>query len=701
MDKVVSTITRGEARKIHFMNVLLQLLIGSAYFFGLLNAYLEKPLAIVLFNLGFAVLFTIIFFLRKHNLGLILIIAGLLYQSFIFGHSYFLLPGKQIEAGLGVLTAILPVFLSGHRMWFFFIVNFILYHIVIFSVGYENVFFAQYGFYIVIFILMNTILKENNQYERELVVQRDKIKRDAAKLREADELKTRFFANISHELRTPLTLVLSPMETILQSNELSNRNFTYLKLMQQNGKKLLRRINELLELSRLGAKKLEIKETPTNIYKLTKQITSSYEGAANLKQIELDYINEINSEINLKLDYPKVEMILSNYLSNAIKFTPTKGTITAHVSKVKNNLQISVKDTGVGIPKESLTQVFERFYQVKRESYKEGTGIGLALCKELAELHGGKVWVESEIGQGSTFFVQLPYKETFAKVETKIVIETKAIEPKDSSIAVTKITKLNRPTILVVEDNSDLRHYVQLLLSDSYNIITAKNGKEALELLIQNDEQAIKHRQPSLIISDIMMPVMDGMTFLKELKKSDEFRHIPVIMLTAQKHTNIKLDALRIGVDDYLTKPFQANELLARVSNLIENTQQRMEAKPSTKMAQNEQNITSFDLKWLKEIEDKLVENISNRHFKLNDLAAEMAITTRTLQLRIKAITGQTPKKYQRSIQLHHARKLLKSGDIKTISELSYQLGFEDQHYFSTLYKKEFGITPKEELKNL
>ena len=692
-------ITGNEARKIYFFKVMLQLLIGAAYLFGIMNFVANKPPINGLFNLIFGVIFTIIFFTRNKHLELSLLLGGIFFQIFIFGHSYFLLPGKQIEIGFGVLTAILPVFVGGYRLWFFFIGNLILFHIVLFGVGYENTFIFQYGFYIVMFVFINTIYKENQEYERALIIQKDKIKRDAEILQEADELKTRFFANISHELRTPLTLLLSPMEIILNSNELSNRNYTYFQLMQQNGQKLLKRINELLELSRLGAKKLEIKEEAVNIYQLTKQIAATYESVAKLKNVTLDYINEIADTTNLKLDIPKVEMIVSNYLSNAIKFTPKDGKITLRVSKVANSLQISVQDTGIGIPKEGLEKVFNRFYQVKRADYKEGTGIGLALCKELAELHRGKVWVESEIGKGSIFFVQLPFKETFDDVETTEDVTNKPIESiesiKQKDKEITSFSKLHRQMVLVVEDNADLRSYMELLLSDEYEVITIKNGKEALEWLADSSF----NRQPSLIISDIMMPIMDGITLLKALKNTDEFRHIPVIMLTAQKHTDVKIDALRIGVDDYLTKPFEVQELLARVRNLIENTTQRITAIPTVKTTKRDTTVTAFDIQWLKTVEDKILENISDNKFTLNHLAAEINVSTRTLQLKIKAITGQTPKKYQRSIQLHHARKLLKSGEIKTVSELSYQLGFEDQHYFSTLYKKEFGVTPRQELK--
>lgn len=696
----------SKRRQQYFLRLVLLLLIGSAFTVGFLNFYLGKPLLNGFYNIGFSIIFTFIFLVRHWNIEIALLLGALFFQVFIFGHAYYLLPGKQIEAGFGVLTSILPIFLTGKRLWGIFILNFILYHLVLWHVQYENIFMFQYGFYIVIFIMINAIIKENQQYELALLVQRDKIKRDAETLRELDELKNQFFANISHELRTPLTLILSPIDTILKSNDLSNRNYTYMQLMQQNGQKLLRRINELLELSRLGANKLEVVTTPVNIYTVTKQIAASYEGAANLKSVELNYINEIEEDTILKLDHPKIEMILSNYLSNALKFTPKGGTITLHIKKIAQNLQISVQDTGIGIPKSALHRVFDRFYQVKRTDYYEGTGIGLSLCKELAELQQGKVWVESKMNQGSTFYVQLPFVETIttAPAQDSIPIVTKNTP---SIPAIPSTHNSDRPTILIVEDNADLRTYMQLLLSEKYNVLLAENGQVALERLTGGDEQSGELSPPfkgsidpcQLIISDIMMPVMDGMTLLKKLKQADKFRHIPVVLLTAQKHTAVKIDALRIGVDDYLTKPFLAEELLARVDNLIENTTQRLQTTVET--PPETPKISAHDMKWLKTIEQKILENLGNSQFKLNDLAAVLLITPRSLQQRVKTLTGQTPKKYQRSIQLNYARTKLKSGEIKTVSELSYQLGFEDQHYFSKLYKKEFGISPKQELNRL
>lgn len=679
-------------RRSHFIKVILYALIASSYLFAFSNTA-SGAYEVGLYNFVFGVLYSVVLIFRNRDLEKTLLITALITQVFFFGHAYLMLPGKQMEDSLGVMMAILPVFVSGFRMWYFAITNTILFHIAFFNAGYGDVFFAKYIFYIVLFIFIRTITNINKEYEKELVIQRDKIKRDATYLKELDELKTRFFANISHELRTPLTLVLSPLDSILSSNELSNRNFTYLQLVKQNANKLLKRINELLELSRLDAKRLAVNLQPTNIYQITKQITALYEGAAILKDIQLNYENTIVTSQNLLIDVSKLEMIMSNFLSNALKFTPKNGQINVQIKKENAALLMCVEDTGMGIPKEELSKIFDRFYQVKSENYIGGSGIGLALCKELAEIQNGKIWATSEIGKGSIFYLQLPFKETYATIETEI-IETAAIE-KTSKIE----SKHHLQTLLIVEDNHDLRQYMQLLLSEKYNIVTAENGLDALrQLKIKNSELGI-NPSPSLIISDIMMPEMNGMELLKTLKSDDNFRQTPVIMLTAQNLSEVKIEALRIGVDDYLTKPFKEAELIARIENLIDNAQQRTEQLPNSKATKKQPNISEADLVWLKTVEQKILDNLTNSNFKLQDLAADLFISMRTLQQKIKAITGLTPKQYERKIKLHEARKIIHSGTVKTVSELTYQLGFEDQHYFSKIYKKEFGVTPREILK--
>ncbi len=549
--------------------------------------------------------------------------------------------------------------------------------------------------------------------ERTAQIQKDKtiIEEQANQLKELDEVKSKFFANISHELRTPLTLILAPLNNLIKSNAFSNKQYTQLLLMQRNGQKLLKRINELLDLSRLDANKLEVNNTPTFMYPFFKTLLATFESAANLKNIQLNFDYRLDEETQLSIDNDKLEKITTNYLSNALKFTPKNGQISLLVKKEEGRLQVSVTDTGQGILEKDLPKIFDRFYQTKKSNQQQGTGIGLSLCQELAKVMKGKVWATSEIDKGSTFYVALPYVETFA---VKEIEEKELLEPIINESPKNKAQ--HKKTVLIVEDNPDLRAFLTIILEEQYNVITAENGQEALERLTVNGERQTDlppsppkgesslvppfrglGRLPSLIISDIMMPIMDGIELLTTIKANEDLKHLPVILLTARQNVELKIDAFRIGVDDYLTKPFKAEELLARVDNLIQNVEQRMAQNPMVNQ-DNANSVTVVDTKWLKEVETIILDNIENNKFTLNQLADELFITSRTLQQKIKGITGKTPKQYQRDIQMHIARQKLKNGDVQTIAELGFQLGFDNPYYFASLYKKYYGVTPKEDM---
>jgi signal transduction histidine kinase/DNA-binding response OmpR family regulator len=541
-------------------------------------------------------------------------------------------------------------------------------------------------------VLLEKLVQDRTQKIRE-----DKllIEEQAEQLRELDELKSRFFANISHELRTPLTLILGPLENMLNSKKLDNREFTLMKLMQQNGKQLLKRINELLDLSSLDANKLNIEKSPVQLYSYTKQLLSLFESGANLKKIRLTLDFQLDQQVQVLFDADKVEKIITNFLSNAVKFTPENGQISMSVRPQKGKLEISISDSGLGIPEEEIDKVFDRFYQAKGSDKSTGTGIGLALCRELAQLMEGRVWAESKLGKGSTFFLELPLEESFDQLEPQ------SAPTEAEAFALDIPENQSGERILVVEDNPSLLQYIQFLL-EPYQVITAENGKVGLEKLeeLQQSGQAV-----NLIISDIMMPVMDGFALLEAVKNNDDFRHIPVIMLTARQNQEVKLEALRIGVDDYMVKPFQETELLARVANLMRNSRERLAAiRPASiekKVSQKPQGkavLTAADTKWLKEIEQYILDNMGNPQFGISQLAEELALSPRRFQQKIKELTGLTPKTYQREIQLEYGRRLLESGDYQTVSEVSYEVGFKDAHYFSTLFFKRFGKKPNEYL---
>ena len=554
----------------------------------------------------------------------------------------------------------------------------------------------------------------------QLQIDKNTIENQAKELRSLDKMKSQFFANISHELRTPLTLILSPIRSVLKRRELNNRDFTSAQMVEQNAQKLLKRINEILDLTKLEAQAMELKPLPTPFYEFNKRLVATFESLAVQKDQKLTFKYQLDKDLNLMLDQDKYEHIFNNYLSNAIKFTPKSGIIHIELSEqklknandtIENYIQLSINDNGIGIHSDDLPKVFNRFYQTKNnKNGTGGSGIGLALSKEIAFLMKGKTYVKSTVGKGSTFYFEMPYVETVANYELPVASYPLAVEKiivEDIKEPVTLNSQL--ATILLVEDNPQLRNYIQIILQEKYNVVTAENGKMALDILNDSSSEATVYGLPSAVISDIMMPVMDGFELLKQLKSSDAFDHIPVVMLTARSNIKDKLNALRIGVDDYILKPFQEEELLARIDNLIMNAKSRVITEtngPSTnkKGKSTTNRITEADHKWLEQIEKRLKEEISNSKFNVETLnvetlSEEMGISRSKLQRRIKKITGLTPVQYFRDIKLQAARELLESQQVQTINEVAYAVGFDTPAYFSKVFTKHFGKKPIEYLK--
>ena len=387
-------------------------------------------------------------------------------------------------------------------------------------------------------IVKDRTAKLQRQAEQ-LQLDNETIEAQANELRSLDEMKSRFFANISHELRTPLTLILSPIQSIIKHNEINNRDFTYAQIIQQNAKKLLKRINEILDLTKLEANEMVLKREPTLFYDFVKRLVATFESLAQEREQSLIFKYQLDKTLQISLDKDKYEHIFNNYLSNAIKYTPNGGKITVKIEEqqllntagiLENQIVLSVNDNGQGILKEDLSQVFDRFFQTKNTANKAGSsGIGLALSKEIAQLMEGEVRAESVIGEGSTFFFGMPYEEELGLIENRELLNPNEIptfsgtidneeELLNGKVNVQNTSEEGKPTILLVEDNPQLRQYIQLILSEKYNVITAENGQIALEKLSKPSSEASVHRQPSVVISDIMMPVMDGFELLKRLK---------------------------------------------------------------------------------------------------------------------------------------------------------------------------------------
>lgn len=517
------------------------------------------------------------------------------------------------------------------------------------------------------------------------------IEEQARQLRELDEMKSQFFENVSHELRTPLTLILGPLDKVLKRNKLDNRDFTLLSLMKDNAKRLHKRINELLDLSRIDAVRMALHPEPVELYPFVKNIMAQFESSAKLNAVNLLFEFKLNRDLRVMIDPDKMEKILYNLLSNAIKFTPAGGEVKLACESEGGQLAIRVSDTGIGIPEADLSRIFERFYRAKADEHYEGTGIGLSLCKELAELMEGRIAVSSVLGEGSVFELKIPLLETFDEALKR---ETGEL-PADISGLSDEVSDISGEPILVVEDNPSLREYLRLILED-FHVKTAGHGREALDML----EEGFR---PALVVTDIMMPVMDGMELLKVIREQEAYRALPVIMLTAKAGSGDKVEALRVGVDDYLAKPFVEEELIARVQAVIRNSRQRIWAggKPPAGGASSGEEppvVSQADLKWLEEVEGIIMSHVGDRMFGIDQLADKLHMSTRRVQQKLKATTGMSPKKYQREIQLESARRILESGDFQSVAEVSRQIGFSDSHYFSKLYEKRFGKRPSDYL---
>lgn len=558
------------------------------------------------------------------------------------------------------------------------------------------------------------LLGENTQklaniqhaYELELKEKENEIlKLKTNELKELDTLKSQFFANISHELRTPLTLVLGPVEALMELHygELTEQQLQVLRTVRRNGKQLLSLIEEVLDLSKLEATKLELKETEVPFYPYFKRLYHAFESAADLKKIEYQLFYLLDETLTVQLDKKKFEKIVNNLISNAIKYTPKGGKVQISVDETfdSDSIQVKIKDSGKGIHPDDIPHIFDRYYQSKRPNatVDGGTGIGLALAKQFALLFGGELSVQSKLGKGTTFVLTIPKKAVENSIIDFLDKDADRVPAAITPYAAANQENKQLPTVLIVEDNQDMQHFIQSILAPHYNLITTENGRQGLRVLHQ-PKQTI-----DLIISDVMMPEMDGFELLEKVKNHPKWLTLPMIMLTARATITDKLKALTIGVDDYMTKPFSPNELLVRIQNLLKNHELRQKqlassqnlpkaSKGKSKTKSQKTGLTVADTKWIRQVEQIVLREIGNKYYSFAHLADEMALSERQVHRKIKQITGLTPNKYLREIRLHQARQLLVSGNYTTISEVAYAIGFEDPHYFSKLYFNRFGRKP-------
>lgn len=549
---------------------------------------------------------------------------------------------------------------------------------------------------------MEKLVLENTVRERT-----EKIMLQTEELKEMDRMKSRFFANISHEFRTPLTLILAPLEEELSKKPPAEQD--KLLIMKRYANRLLELVNQLLNLSKLEAGKMDLQIQKGELRQFLSVLSSSFDSPAQHKEIAFEKTVVI-PEGHFWYDPDKLEKVIINLLSNAFKFTPPGGSVkfAAHIAGQtgKPILQVSVSDTGRGIAREEQEKVFESFYQARQtvENQDGGTGLGLAFAQELVKLHKGNISLQSEVGKGSVFKVEVPVGKEGYKADQ--ILEN---EPLHDTLPATgqashvpgepaaKDTRKGRQaasnaaaqeTVLIVEDNAELRNYMASLLEGQYTVFKAPDGAEALA--------CARKMLPSLIISDLMMPRMDGIEFTASIKSDERTSHIPVILLTAKSGQESRIDGLKTGADDYLTKPFSVEELMVRVRNLIDlrkKLAERYRERIRVHVTSSEE--MSLDDKFLMKAKEIVEANMEDVLFSVEKMAEEMSLSRTQLLRKLKALTGLAPNDFIRDLRLQKAAEMIRR-KADTITQIGYAVGFNDQSYFSKSFKKEFGETPTE-----
>ena len=546
-------------------------------------------------------------------------------------------------------------------------------------------------------IRVRQIEKEKKKLE-DLVHERTlQLEEQAEHLKEMDVIKNRFFANISHEFRTPLTLILGPLYKMYQGNFKGNRMPIY-GMMMRSAKRLQHLINDLLDLSKLESGKLQVKVSKVNLHEHIKMIMANYASLAESKKIQYQFESKVES-LDLYMDVKKMEQVFYNLLSNAFKFTTKGGKIKITFNKViengKPHAEVFVKDSGIGIPEQQLNMIFDRFYQVDTTNYEtEGTGIGLAIVKEFVELHHGNITVSSKTGEGTSFRMLLPLGKKHFKSNQIVDSELNTIlqplfevnKPIIASNGLPEGLKNKKPQVLIVEDNTDMRAFIRLILNKEYELHEAPNGLDGLK-------KAIKI-QPNIIVSDVMMPKMDGVSMCQKLKTDWRTSHIPIILLTAKADQVSRLKGLESRADDYITKPFNEEELLQIIKNrIIQRQELRKKWAHIVKLDPKEICITSADEVFLKKLINAIEYHIDNANFGVDELIKDLAVSRTQLHRKVKGLTNQSTTEFIRTFRLKRAHDLIikKAG---SISEVAYKVGFSSPQYFSRSFRKRFGYSP-------
>lgn len=582
--------------------------------------------------------------------------------------------------------------------------------------GRVDFFFTQYShqkvyFILCIVILVLVVLALAALYRATLVKRRME--------RETAEAKMAFFTDMSHDLRTPLTLIADPVERILDDENLTGRQRHMLGIVRRNAALLLKLVGEILDLRKIQGGKMDLTVTEFNLADAVRLWVDDFKPLA--ASYEVTIVQKADGDLTVKADYYKVERICYNLISNSLKYNRKGGTVTVEAVRRGGSVEITVADTGVGIPKDVVSRVFDKFYRVRGGG--SGTGVGLAVVKAFAELHGGRVSVKSVEGEGSEFKVELPQKVENAILSTPDTLskhpegrepdmqkQRKAwIEDVDDDIdgnrqgmsstltsgglgyvAEPDGTSASRPLALVVDDNADVREYVAHLLGGEYDVRQAADGKEGLGMALKT--------VPDLIVCDVMMPVMDGLEMCRRVKAETATSHVPVILLTSNAQENQRAEGYDCGADAYITKPFSSKVLLSRVRNLLEN-RKRLKYVYASGADDEAKDAADPDSRFMADFGRVVRERMSDSSLSVETISSALGLSRVQMYRKVKQLTGQSPVEIIRVTRLKKAERLLKTTQM-TVSEISYDVGFSSPSYFSKCFKDYFGVQPGEVREN-
>lgn len=537
-------------------------------------------------------------------------------------------------------------------------------------------------------VIIFFFLKMKRKHIRNLSQQKREM--EIIQQHEMDEAKMRFFTNVSHDLRTPLSLIIIPLEKLLSSN-LEKGVKEELELIHRNSETLLNEVNQLLNFRKLDQQKTQLMLSHGNLSDFVKEVCGSFIPQAVKKGINIRlHINE--TKMDMDFDRNKIQRILLNLLSNAVKYNYENGEVTVTLGKITangiENVQIQVADTGIGIKDENKDKIFDRFFQEQHSTTTYiGNGIGLHIVKEYVTMHHGTITVENHIPQGTIFTITLPVTHNYAVNDEKqdeAEIREKAVDE------VSDTTDTHKTSLLIVEDNDDFRNFLINCLKGTYQVFDAPNGKEALEILA--------HQSIQIVISDVMMPEMDGMELCRKIKTDIRYSHIPVILLTARTADEHELSGLKEGADDYITKPFNLEILLLRIQKILKWTKNNHEKFKTIDISPSEITVSSLDEQLIEKAIRAVEENMDNSEFSVEELSSYVGMSRGHLYKKLIMITGKSPLEFIRILRVKRGKQLLEQSQLN-VSQIAYQIGLSPKQ-FAKYFKEEFGYVPSEYIKN-